>query len=307
MKTMRRRANLEPNINHERWLVSYADFVTLLFAFFVVMYSISQVSEKKYRELSDTLDAAFTPSSQLPGQIPKETVIPPFPSLVDMIDLRENIMNSLSSVISQGHLTITGNESWTEITLDDALIFDSGKAEISDKAKQIFLELANTLSSYNNAIAIAGHTDNLPIHNLHFSNNWALSSARAVSVVRLLSSQGIKPQRLSAIGYGEFHPIASNETLIGRNKNRRVVLRVSNTAPQVVDRTTNVATMDSDVGDTLSSDTVDKSLRPSHEQQESLHQNNVVAPVILEDGSLLFTSDPDLPRVNNPIVNPSPN
>lgn len=301
---MRRRTYLEPRINHERWLVSYADFVTLLFAFFVVMYSISQVSEQKYRELSETLNAAFMPSSSLPeSSIPNETTISSSPVLANMTSLREDIMDSLSQVISLDHITIAGNENWTEVALDAELIFESGKAEVSNEAKRVFLELADTLSSYSNAIVVAGHTDNLPINNSDFSNNWSLSSARAVSVVRLLSSQGIQPQRLSAMGYGEFHPVASNDTAIGRGKNRRVVLRVNNVAPETTDVDFDIT--DSKIGEVLPFNSGD--MASNGDEQEGSHQKEGVAPVILEDGSLLFTSDPDLPRMSNPIVSPPPN
>lgn len=305
---MRRRTNLEPSINHERWLVSYADFVTLLFAFFVVMYSISQVSEQKYRELSETFNEAFMSSSSLAEKnltSNKATVLSP-PALVNMTSLREDILDSLSHIISRGHITLTGDESWTEIAVDAELIFDLGKAQINDEAKGIFLELADTLSSYDNAIAVAGHTDNLPINNTRFSNNWALSSARAVSVVHLLSSHGVKSQRLSAIGYGEFHPIASNNTAIGRSKNRRVVLRVNNVVPKVVDPT--AYSMEShEVDNMLFSNMMDDGGVFNYEQQEDIHNKNAITPVMLEDGSLLFTSDPNLPRTNNPVISPSPN
>lgn len=304
---VKRRTNLDPSISHERWLVSYADFVTLLFAFFVVMYSISQVSEQRYRELAETFDAAFMSSSSLvESSISGDIAMLPPPALANMTSLREDIIDSLSHIISLDYITITGNESWTEIAVDAELIFDSGKAEISSEAKRVFLELADTLSSYDNAIAVAGHTDNLPINNVRFSNNWALSSARAVSVVRLLSSQGVQPQRLSAIGYGEFHPVAPNNTAIGRNKNRRVVLRVNNVAPEVIHSTANLLGVN-ETDSILSSDTMNESELPSYEQQEDMHKKNAVAPVTLKDGSLLFTSDPNLLRINNPIISPSPN
>lgn len=302
---MRRRTNLEPSISHERWLVSYADFVTLLFAFFVVMYSISQVSEQKYRELSEMLDAAFSsPPSLTERLMPNESTTLLSSEFAHIASLREDLMDSLLHVVSPDHITITGNESWTEIALDAELVFESGEAEISDEAKQIFLELTDTLSSYDNAIAVAGHTDNLPINNSRFSNNWALSSARAVSVVRLLSSQGIEPRRLSAIGYGEFHPVASNNTAAGRNKNRRVVLRVNHVAPKTSDTIFNIK--NGEVDGMSFSNTGHEGMTPNHENPEDLYQKGV-APVTLEDGSLLFTSDPDLPRMNNPIASPSPN
>ena len=303
---MRRRINLEPNINHERWLVSYADFVTLLFAFFVVMYSISQVSEQKYRELSEMLDVAFTSPSLLTAKrISNEGVASLSSEVVGLTNLREDIMNSLSYIASPDHVTITGNESWTEIALDAELIFGSGEAEISDEAKRIFLELADTLSPYDNEIAVAGHTDNLPINNSRFSNNWDLSSARAVSVVRLLSSHGIEPQRLSAIGYGEFRPVVSNDTVAGRNKNRRVVLRVNHSASKIADTTFDLD--GNEINKASFSNVGSEGAAPNHREQEDLHQKKGVAPVILEDGSLLFTSDPDLPRMSNPIASPPPN
>ena len=317
---MRRRANLEPTINHERWLVSYADFVTLLFAFFVVMYSISQVSENKYRQLTETLDAVFSSSQQSDSRvedvttdnpsIQEQTIQEPSiqqqreePLLNTMENLREEVLKSLSGLISQGSVAVNGDENWTEIVLDTEFMFASGQASLSDEARDIFVQLGNILSNYENMVAVGGHTDNVPINNARFTSNWELSSARAVSVVRFLSSSGINPQRLTAVGYGEFHPVATNDTNDGRNKNRRVVLRVTNKIPTPSVESSSKLGDHNTVAENVVSSSSDET--QSIETSSMVSEELVVKPITLKDGSLLFTSDPDLPRVNNPPSNNS--
>ena len=245
---MRRRSPVDLHVNHERWLVSYSDFVTLLFAFFVVMYSISQVNEGKYRVLSSTLLEAFSvPQSAIsPIQVGSPTLAVS-PSAIEMNEPQEaqesgqgelennadlsqlsnEFEQQFSDLIQDDLLRVNSNELWLEVELKDSILFPTASSAPSLQAKAIFEEIAKMLSGFNNPVQVEGFTDNIPINNRQFSSNWELSAARSASVVKILANNGVAPQRLSAVGYGEFQPIASNDTSEGRAQNRRVVLMIA--------------------------------------------------------------------------------
>ncbi len=251
---MRRRikARYEEQDNKDRWLVSYADFITLLFAFFVVMYSISSVNEGKYRVLSDSISSAFDPfqdgmsvqletplkspiiehgimidsqrpiviSSNYPGVLPGMQSNEFSQSALGGIS--ERLKNSLSSLVDDNLVRIRNYDLWIEVEIKSSILFPSGSSSLSQESLPILEKLSTVLAQYNNEIRVEGFTDNFPIKTEVFPSNWELSASRAASVVHLLSSEGIEPVRLSAVGYGEFRPIASNITALGRSKNRRI-------------------------------------------------------------------------------------
>lgn len=246
---MARKKRPEEHENLERWLVSYADFITLLFAFFVVMYAISQVNEGKYRVLSDSLQSAFEmepktlspfqmgdpgPSSKKP-KLSDSDHIGQSSSVVDSDSSYEKTLSNMSSevkanlqdMIEKGLISVRTEKNWIEIEINSSVLFGSGNAEISQRALPLLRVLARVLGKFPHEIKVEGFTDNQPISNQFFPSNWELSAARAASVVRLFESNGIEAARLSAVGYGSTRPIASNDTDWGRNKNRRVVLIVS--------------------------------------------------------------------------------
>lgn len=234
----RRRFEEEPH-NHERWMVSYADFITLLFAFFVVMYSISSLNEGKYKILSDSLVGVFNQPDRAIKPIPIGEERPRTTEPKDLLhddaaaaqDPLESIMQSMreafSDLIGANQLTLRGNEMWVEIELNSSLLFPSGDALPNDQAFELLERVARILAPFDNPIRVEGFTDNLPINTEQFPTNWELSAARAGSVVRMLVADGVAPSRLAAVGYGEFQPIADNATPEGRARNRRVVLVVS--------------------------------------------------------------------------------
>lgn len=237
----RRRIHEEPE-NHERWLVSYADFITLLFAFFVVMYSISSLNEGKYKILSDSLVGVFNQADRAVKPIPvgeeRPRTTQPNVSEVDdpqasqeAIDPLQSIMQSMQTafadLIDSNQLTIRGNELWVEIELNSSLLFPSGDALPNDHAFALLERVAGILAPFDNPIHVEGFTDNLPINTDKFPTNWELSAARAGSVVRMLAADGVDASRLAAVGYGEFQPIADNSTAEGRARNRRVILVIS--------------------------------------------------------------------------------
>lgn len=238
---MARRRNHEEHENHERWLVSYADFITLLFAFFVVMYSISSLNEGKYKILSETLTGVFSQPERAIKPIPVGEERPrtsePDRSLVDeeinqaAADSLQSIANSVreafGELIQNEQLKVRGNELWIEIELSSSLLFPSGDAVPNDAAFELIEKVAKILAPYENPVHVEGFTDNLPIQTAQFPTNWELSTARAASIVRMLAMDGVNPGRLASVGYGEFQPVADNATAEGRARNRRVVLVVS--------------------------------------------------------------------------------
>jgi len=325
----------EEHVNHERWLVSYADFITLLFAFFVVMYSTSSVNEGKMRVLSDSLIASFagrnkslnpiqigelvrspyvddkspvtsaqrfvivappnavatldqknkpdaleahdgylggiqtdavagkgrgrlaTTASETPGgrsdtaagrgpggggpddapyRPPEISGTPARPgeptsegqaaALGDVSQLAEAVRQSMGPLIDLQKIALKQKESWMEIVLDSSKLFVSGSARIARAYLPTLAKIAAVLKRFSNPIQVEGFTDNVPIQTLAYPSNWELSAARAASVVHLFTEEGIDPERLIAVGYGEHRPVADNATPEGRARNRRVVIVV---------------------------------------------------------------------------------
>lgn len=234
----------------DRWLISYADFMTLLFAFFVVMYSISQLNENKYKILSESLTKAFdTPqTSSQPIQIgevsqglanqqtsseelsnePEETLEETnFASKEEFSKLQDGLRKSLKDLIKQGVAEITSDEDWININLRSGLLFPVGSDELNVNATPLLEEVVGHLNSNTQLIMVHGHTDNIPINTPRFPSNWELSSARAVAVVRNLQRLSVNPPRMSVKGHGEYQPVAPNDTAENRAKNRRVVISIS--------------------------------------------------------------------------------
>ncbi|WP_175651543.1 flagellar motor protein MotD [Pseudomonas sp. Marseille-P9899] len=244
---MARRRKVEEHENHERWLVSYADFITLLFAFFVVMYSISSINEGKYKIMSQALIGVFTDAERSTKVIPigeerPLSVRPAQPLIKDseQVDaglaqtssdplktITDEVMQAFGDLIKSDQMTVRGNELWIEIELSSSLLFGSGDAMPSDVAFNLIEKVANIIKPFANPVHVEGFTDDQPIRTAQYPTNWELSSARAASIVRLLAMEGVNPARMASVGYGEFQPIASNTTQQGRAKNRRVVLVIS--------------------------------------------------------------------------------
>jgi len=249
---IRRQRDEEEAHNKERWLVSYADFITLLFAFFVVMYSISSVNEGKYKVLSETLEGAFNSVQRTANPIQVGEHIPRSEGedagekkiqAVDTIprgsegqlkdrtkgmrEIADKFAAEFSGMITDGLVSINENKDWVEVSLSNKILFKSGDVELSYDAFPVLEKIASTIKGYDNAILIEGFTDNTPIRNRSHASNWELSTARSAAVVRMLAYEGVAPSRMAAIGYGQHQPIARNDTPQGRSRNRRVVLVIS--------------------------------------------------------------------------------
>lgn len=250
---MGRRRKEEEHENHERWLVSYADFITLLFAFFVVMYAISSVNEGKYRVLSDSIASAFrnipgdtagamvqiNPTAPMPVTIPirKPQVanIKADPVREQNRELLRNkakeILEVLSPLVEQGHVRVTEGAQGITVEINASALFDSGEARLQPPALRALTAVGQILATTDFPVTVEGHTDNAPINTPLFPSNWELSGARAASVVRLFIETGVDPRRLTATGYAEMRPVADNATAEGRQRNRRVAINMEARTP----------------------------------------------------------------------------
>jgi chemotaxis protein MotB len=235
--SLKRRSGSKPN--HERWLVSYADFITLLFAFFVVMFASSQVDKGKIGKLAVAIQMAFkdlgifpTPSSRSPGRPttgPPTDALPPITNLFDprsmanLAKLQKELAQALSGEIQRGEVAMKVGREGLVVSLREVGFFDSGSAEVKLKSEPSVARIAKVLEAGPYLVRIEGHTDNVPIHTERFASNWELSTARATEMAKLFITRfEFPPERLSAAGFAEYHPAAPNQTAEGRALNRRV-------------------------------------------------------------------------------------
>ena len=251
------------HVNHERWLVSYADFITLLFAFFVVLFASGQSDKKKQTQLAAAMQTAFTPlgtfdaHSKTPALTPgmgsasNATPAPIQPALPTAEELTtaaateasartaEHIAQHITKMLAEkdvaahlppGSITLHTTPEGLVISLNEAGFFPSGSSEVRASSSSLLVRLAAALP--NGPIRIEGHTDDRPIHTAQFVSNWELSTARATNIARLLlEHDAVSPTNLSAAGYAQYHPIATNTTEAGRTQNRRVDIIVLRAPP----------------------------------------------------------------------------
>jgi chemotaxis protein MotB len=253
---MSRKKRHEEHVNHERWLVSYADFITLLFAFFVVLYSSSQVDKRKIGKISLAIQVAFqqmgvfeTSNTKMPLSTTEpmpfqdaqmiENVVrtedlrrfaqPAQGSLAnavlpgEMLGIQKEIENALAPEIRNHVVELKEQREGLVISLREIGFFESGSATLRSSSLDAVDRLAAVLKARDEMLRIEGHTDNVPIHSAQFPSNWELSTARATELTKLfVTHYDFSPDRLSAAGYAQFHPVDSNDTAEGRAHNRRV-------------------------------------------------------------------------------------
>jgi chemotaxis protein MotB len=239
----RRKHFEETHENHERWLISYADFITLLFAFFVVMYAVSVVNVGKYRVLSDALGDAFGgrgAASKLdtsaaladPEALPLSNIIARKRAEAAKRErerlqlLARKLQSSLAPLINAGRVRITQTNRGVTVEINASVLFDEGDAALAGNARETLQAVAGLLKDDTHAIEVEGHTDTTRISNAAFPSNWELSAVRASTVVRLFIDSGVPERRLAAIGRGANMPLASNGDPAGRARNRRVAITV---------------------------------------------------------------------------------
>jgi chemotaxis protein MotB len=234
------------NISRDRWMVSYADFITLLFAFFVVMYAFAKADQKKQMQVSEAIDSGFSslgvfhdatskpPEGAAAAQtatplniVMGENVMSPSRVKDDLEHVRRELEQKLSNQVSTHTISIQMGRDGLVISLREAGFFSSGSATPKPESLPSLRQIAASLGHTPYDLRIEGHTDNIPIHTNEFDSNWELSSARATRIARFfIDLKAISPERISAAGYAEFHPVAGNDTAAGRAENRRVDLVV---------------------------------------------------------------------------------
>lgn len=269
----------DEHTNHEAWAIPYGDLVTLLLAFFVVMYAISSVNAGKYRVLSDSLFAAFrgAPRTMDPIQVGEKpngsgaeieasivqstlqgqqrSSLAPVPvqggnqqtgsspianhlsgagaaAAAALQRLADEVTRAMDDLVKQNLVVVRRTEFWIEVEIKTDILYPSGSAHLAPYAVDVIQHLGGALAPFPNPIRVEGHTDNKPISTVAFYSNWELSAARAGSVVRVLQAQGVGPERLAVIGYGDTRPVQPNDTEQGRNANRRVVVVILSTELQ---------------------------------------------------------------------------
>jgi len=262
---MRRRKRHSTHSNRDRWLVSYADFITLMFAFFVVLYASSQVDKRKVGKLALAIQVAFQEmgvfeasttavpidnSKPMPFAIAQaientertanmgRLVSRPLGSLGtggakdDLVELRAELETALAGEIKRNEIAMRIEPDGLVISLREVGFFESGSAQMKSASEAAFDRIAIMLRRHDYRLRIEGHTDNTPIHNTQFPSNWELSTSRATEIVRLLIVRnGFAPERLSAAGYADYHPVATNLTKEGRGTNRRVDIVIIGHSP----------------------------------------------------------------------------
>ncbi len=217
---MRRRARFEEQENPDRWVVSYADFITLLFAFFTVMYAISRVDNAKLGEFVGSTRAAFGPRVPDKGKPVIEGIAPVFPAAEQV---KRDAVRMIEMSGAAGVVSVRPDDRGLVLSMGEHALFDAGQAHVKPSSEVALAAVAAILRKSGCKAIVEGHTDSLPISNARFASNWELSTARATSVLaQLLGVHGVLPERVSAAGYAEFRPIATNATPEGRVRNRRV-------------------------------------------------------------------------------------
>ena len=242
---MARKKKHPEHVNHERWLISYADFITLLFAFFVVMFAVSQVDSKKVGRFSEAFSKAvgadmfpdkgtgFLPEAA-PAEVKKQEgggsggTDMGLPQA--LLEVKKAIEKKKDDATLAGLQVVTRRNELV-LRMADNIFFDPGNDTLKQPAVDILKVLAPELIKRSVDVRIEGHTDSRPIATARFHSNWDLSTARATAVIMKLAADGMPPSRLAAAGYGEFRPIAANDSDDGRRQNRRVDLVISMAAP----------------------------------------------------------------------------
>ena len=253
---MRKRTRATQHGNHERWLVSYADFITLLFAFFVVMFASSQTDKGRAKQVSESVQKAFNQSVSKdamtvlarvlggtpdqagqgnammrgPGGTKKQLTEPPDP-VVELLPSVQKLSKELEREIRDGKLEVNLQPRGLVISLRQAAFFPSGGDLIDETALPVLEKLAKVIRSVENQIRLEGHTDSIPIRNSRFDSNWELSAARSIAMLRILTADFELPEKRFAVaGYADTAPLGANDTPEGRMRNRRVDIVILNYA-----------------------------------------------------------------------------
>ncbi|MBU1307972.1 MAG: OmpA family protein [Gammaproteobacteria bacterium] len=261
---MYRHKQRHKHVEHEqldRWLVSYADYMTLMFALFVVLYAMAMIKEEQYSVLANSLTKIFDKPAEADSGVSGQSVLVEAtvqsefdlhgssleqakgPELVadarqlseiaakklgsPLQSIEQQLTQALANLLQQGVAKLQQDENWLTIELNSGLLFASGSATTTPSASVLLAEISRIIAPISNFIRVRGYTDNQPINNELFASNWELSVSRATSVLRLLEQLNVAPARLAIEGYGQYYPFAANDTVRGRAENRKVVIAIS--------------------------------------------------------------------------------
>lgn len=246
----RKKQKHEGHVNLERWLVSYADFMTLLFIVFLVLFSMSAVDASKFQALKESFSTITGSGQSVVMPAPGSTQTPTVNRNTGKTkqknevaaeqekfeDVKEKVQQYAKAKGIDKDVKVKVDQNGIKMTFTGTVLFENGKADLQPEAVGIIKDIFTILGTVDNPIRVEGHTDNVPIHTPQFPSNWELSTMRASNLVRYSIEQfKVSPQRLSAAGYGEFHPVAPNDSAENRAKNRRVEIMVLSTAAAKAD------------------------------------------------------------------------
>ncbi|MCO4205229.1 flagellar motor protein MotB [Aeromonas taiwanensis] len=252
----RYRLHLQGREHLDRWLVSYADYMTLIFALFVVLYSVAIVNKEEYRAVIEGMTQAFSQAPRSDGLLEGQgssllnNPVSAAPSLLEsdaspspsqapitgtpvqqdgtaLATIDVQLQQAMGTLVDAGVVKLAQDDNWLTVELSSGLLFSSGSAFLGINAGPVLDTLSGILKPVDNYVRVRGYTDNQPINNEIFSSNWTLSAARAEAVLSALVGKGIAPGRLAYEAYGEFSPFADNGTEQGRLQNRKVVVAIS--------------------------------------------------------------------------------
>lgn len=323
MNRYRKRRHSIESDDVDRWLVSYADYMTLLFALFVVLYAMALVNEKPFESLTQSIGRIFQAEDELPKNKGHGDDILPVndsrtekrlfgnglleekgpeltegdPVLSNVADkevgtnlesIEQDLNTALYEIIESGYAQLQSDGEWLEIELNSALLFPSGSSSPTNNAETVLTAINSILDGVTNFIRVRGYTDNQPINNEIFASNWELSVYRATAILRIMENQQIDPARMAIEGYGQYYPSADNETAEGRAQNRKVVIAISKFGLD------NSALLDTP---TISANELEK----AQEAVDSSTKDNRIKIIQLENGGIRITtrSEDDSDESNN--------
>jgi chemotaxis protein MotB len=251
-----RRPSYDSHVNRDRWLVSYADFITLLFAFFTTLYAISTVDNQNLSDMVDSMRTAFdakkfdakkvdAKKQEPPHNTPRPQEAPPREHPGTLEELKHRLAQRLEAQIAGGQVGLEVDPRGLVVTIREAGLFSIGSADLSPAARDLLREVADAMQDVENPVRVEGHTDDVPIHTARFQSNWELSTARATTVIAFfVEERGLSPMRFSAAGYGEFHPRTTNDSDSARAQNRRVDIVILNDATRKAEEPAGVSAGD---------------------------------------------------------------
>jgi chemotaxis protein MotB len=223
------RKKVEKAPNHERWLLTYADMITLLMIFFIILYSMSRQDVEKFKAISASLSRAFN----VDVSVEKESASPPSRGessfdtrMATYIAVKSQVGAIADSMNVSEDVSVRLSREGVLITVSGNFLFESGRADVRADAYPVLDTIITQLRDLPNELRISGHTDDVPIESPLYASNWELSSARAIAVVKYMTAAGVTAERMSAAGYGEFRPVVPNDSRANRAKNRRAELLI---------------------------------------------------------------------------------